>query len=84
MPFLTLDEKEAYIGGLQASWSGDGDDVAETFSWSEVGSVFVNAPHVFLVSIPLFFNGATVCSSCNVRFLTLIDWTSSNLAFWPC
>ena len=60
MPFLTLDEKAAYIGGLQASWSGDGDDVAETFSWSEVGSVFVDAPHVFLVSIPLFFNGATV------------------------
>ena len=28
MPFLTLEEKAAYIGGLQASWSGDGDDVA--------------------------------------------------------
>ena len=39
------------------------------FSWSEVASVFTNAPHVLLLSLPLFFSGVTVRLFC-IQYLT--------------
>jgi MFS family permease len=55
--FLKEDEKIAYRESLKADWSGDMD--GEMFKWSEVFKAF-RAPHVLLICIPLFFNGATV------------------------
>jgi hypothetical protein len=61
--FLTEEEREAYCRDLADNWSGDADTDGkydEVFSWSEVASVFTDAPHVFLTAIPLFFVGITV------------------------
>ena len=61
--FLTEKEREVYCRDLADSWSGDADTdgkYEEVFSWSEVASVFTNAPHVLVMAIPLFFNGVTV------------------------
>jgi hypothetical protein len=61
--FLTKEEREAYCQDLADNWSGDADTDGkydEVFSWSEVASVFKNAPHVLLMSIPFFLNGVTV------------------------
>ncbi len=52
-----------YCRDLADNWSGDADTdgkYEEVFSWSEVASVFTNAPHVLVMAIPLFFNGVTV------------------------
>lgn len=61
---LTPHEREVYIRALAEDWSGDvegeeGED-HEQFSWSEVWSVVINAPHVLLICIPLFGLGLTV------------------------
>jgi hypothetical protein len=61
--FLTEEEREAYCQDLADDWSGDADSDGksdEVFSWSEVASVFTNAPHVLLMAIPSFFVGVTV------------------------
>jgi hypothetical protein len=61
--FLTNEEREAYCQDLADNWSGDADTDGkydEVFSWSEVASVFTNAPHVLLMAFPFFFNGVTV------------------------
>ena len=60
--FLTEEEREAYCQDLADNWSGDADTDGkydEVFSWSEVASVFTDAPHVLLVAFP-FFVGITV------------------------
>ena len=60
--FLTKEEREAYCLDLADDWSGDADTDGkhdEVFSWSEVASVFTDAPHVLLMAIP-FFVGVTV------------------------
>ena len=60
---LTEEEREAYCQDLADDWSGDADTDGkseEVFSWSEVASAFTDAPHVLMLSIPLFFNGLTV------------------------
>jgi len=60
---LTEEEREAYCRDLAEDWSGDADTdgkYKEVFSWSEVASVFTDAPHVLLLAIPLFGNGVTV------------------------
>ena len=60
---LTEEEREVYCQDLADNWSGDADidgKHEEVFSWSEVASVFTNAPHALVMAIPLFFNGVTV------------------------
>ena len=60
---LTEEEREAYCRDLADDWSGDADTDGkynEVFSWSEVASVFTDAPHVLIMFFPLFFNGVTV------------------------
>ncbi|KAN0107418.1 MFS general substrate transporter [Russula decolorans] len=60
--FLTKEEREAYCLDLADDWSGDADTDGkhdEVFSWSEVASVFTDAPHVLLMAIPFFFVGVT-------------------------
>src|SRR5258708_33256774 len=64
--FLTEEEREVYCQDLADNWSGDADTdgkYEEVFSWSEVASVFTDAPHVLLMAIPLFFSGVTVTVS---------------------
>jgi hypothetical protein len=61
--FLTQEERDAYCRDLADNWSGDADTDGkydEVFSWSEVASVFTDAPHVLLMAIPFFFVGVTV------------------------
>jgi hypothetical protein len=61
--FLTEEEREAYCQDLADNWSGDADTDGkydEVFSWSEVASVFTDAPHILLMAIPSFFAGVTV------------------------
>ena len=61
--FLTEEEREAYCRDLADNWSGDADTDGkydEVFSWSEVTSVFTDAPHVLLLAIPSFLVGVTV------------------------
>lgn len=58
MPFLSSEEKTIYADVLAADWSGDDDH--EVFSWSEVLSAFVDAPHILLTCVPLFMNGFMV------------------------
>ena len=60
---LTKEEREAYCRDLADDWSGDADTDGkcdEAFSWSEVASVFTDAPHVLLMATPFFFSGVTV------------------------
>lgn len=60
---LTEEEREVYCQDLADNWSGDADTdgkYEEVFSWSEVSSVFTNAPHALVTAIPLFFNGVTL------------------------
>ena len=60
---LTNEEREAYCLDLAEDWSGDADADGkhdEVFSWSEVASVFTDAPHVLLMALPFFFVGVTV------------------------
>jgi MFS transporter, ACS family, DAL5 transporter family protein len=60
---LTEEEREVYCQDLADNWSGDADTDGkydEVFSWSEVASVFTDAPHVLLTAIPLFFVGTMV------------------------
>ncbi|EIM82651.1 MFS general substrate transporter [Stereum hirsutum FP-91666 SS1] len=63
MPFLSEVEKSTYIESLAADWSGDAYE--EEFSWSEVWSVFVDAPQILLGCLPLFFNGVTLFGLAN-------------------
>jgi len=61
--FLTSEEREVYCQDLADNWSGDADadgKYDEVFSWSEVTSVFTDAPHVLLMTIPLVFVGVTI------------------------
>ncbi|KAI0050311.1 MFS general substrate transporter [Auriscalpium vulgare] len=66
--WLTEHEKSVYMQSLADDWSGDNDsdgEGQEVFSWSEVGSVFINAPHTLLLCIPLFFSGVTLFGLAN-------------------
>ncbi|KAF8258354.1 MFS general substrate transporter [Lactarius quietus] len=59
---LTKEERETYCRDLADDWSGDADNdetYEEVFSWSEVASAFVDAPHVLMLFVPLFFDGVT-------------------------
>ncbi|SRR6266404_2915094 len=59
---LTEEERETYCRDLADDWSGDADTdgtYREIFSWSEVASAFT-APHVLMLSLPLFFDGTMV------------------------
>jgi hypothetical protein len=61
--FLTNKERQTYCRDLAYDWSGDADTLGtyhEEFSWCEVASVFMDAPHVLMLFFPFFFNGATV------------------------
>lgn len=58
MPFLSSLEKEVYLQSLADDWSGDSE--IEVFRWSEVTSIFTDAPHILLGCVPLFFSGVTV------------------------
>ena len=61
--FLTEEEREVYCQDLADNWSGDADTDGkydEVFSWSEVASVFTDAPHVLLMAIPFVLVGVTV------------------------
>lgn len=49
-----------YADVLAEDWSGD--EEHEVLSWSEVLSIFVDAPHILLTCIPLFLNGFMVSS----------------------
>ena len=65
--FFTEEEREIYCQDLADDWSGDADTDGkydEVFSWSEVASVFTDAPHVLMMCLPLFFNGLTVTLFC--------------------
>jgi hypothetical protein len=60
---LTEKERETYCRDLADDWSGDADTDGknnEVFSWSEVASVFTDAPHIALMALPVFFSGVTV------------------------
>ncbi|KAH9029060.1 MFS general substrate transporter [Lactarius pseudohatsudake] len=60
---LTKVERETYCRDLADDWSGDADTdgtYQEVFSWSEVASVFTDAPHVLMLAFPMFFSGATI------------------------
>jgi len=60
---LTEEEREAYCRDLVDDWSGDADTdgkYKEEFSWNEVASAFTDAPHVLMLSVPLFFAGLLV------------------------
>ncbi|KAI0267288.1 MFS general substrate transporter [Gloeopeniophorella convolvens] len=66
--FLTQEERDAYCRALAEDWSGDADSdgkYEEVFSWSEVTSVFTNAPHVLMLALPLFFSGVTLYGLAN-------------------
>jgi len=65
---LTEEESEAYCQDLAADWSGDADTDGqhkEEFSWSEVASAFIDAPHVLMLVFPMFFNGITLYGLAN-------------------
>ncbi|KAH9077941.1 MFS general substrate transporter [Lactarius deliciosus] len=65
---LTEEERQTYCRDLAYDWSGDADTLGsyhEVFSWSEVASVFTDAPHVLMLFLPFFFNGATIYGLAN-------------------
>ncbi|KAH9026169.1 MFS general substrate transporter [Lactarius hengduanensis] len=65
---LTKVERETYCCDLAHDWSGDADTdgtYQETFNWSEVASVFTDAPHVLMLTFPTFFAGATLYGLAN-------------------
>ena len=65
--FLTEEERELYCRDLSDDWSGDADadgKYNEVFSWSEVASVFTDAPHILMTAVSLFLNGITVTLFC--------------------
>jgi len=65
---LTEEEREAYCRDLADDWSGDADTdgkYEEVFSWSEVASAFIDAPHVLILALPLFFSGVTLFGLAN-------------------
>lgn len=73
---LTEEEREAYCRDLANDWSGDADTdgkYEEVFSWSEVASAFIDAPHVLILALPLFFSGVTVRWRCLLSCKILID-----------
>jgi len=58
---LTKEERETYCRDLTDDWSGDADNdgiYEEVFSWSEVASTFVDAPHVLMLCVPFFFDAS--------------------------
>ena len=57
---VALDAGGDEEGECDADEDGEG---VEVFAWSEVASIFTNAPRVMLMWIPLFFNGLTVSQS---------------------
>ena len=74
--FLTEKERQTYCRDLAYDWSGDADTLGtyqEEFSWSEVASVFTDAPHVLMLFLPLFFNGATVRGRGARRYISLTN-----------
>lgn len=74
--FLTNKERQTYCRDLAYDWSGDADTLGtyhEEFSWSEVTSVFTDAPHVLMLFFPFFFNGTTVSGRAAVPSRKSID-----------
>ncbi|ETW81272.1 major facilitator superfamily [Heterobasidion irregulare TC 32-1] len=53
--WLTRHEKAVYVDMLREDWSGDAED--EKFSWAEVWSVFLDAPHVPILCMHFFIEG---------------------------
>ncbi|ETW81273.1 major facilitator superfamily [Heterobasidion irregulare TC 32-1] len=56
--WLTRHEKAVYVEMLREDWSGDAED--EKFSWAEVWSVFLNAPHFIILCVHFFVGGITL------------------------
>jgi hypothetical protein len=82
--FLTEEEHETYCRDLADDWSGDADTdgtYQEVFSWSEVASAFVDAPHVLMLFVPLFFDGTLV--RCRSIVPTVVQVLTNRLsAIW--
>jgi hypothetical protein len=74
---LTEEERETYCRDLADDWSGDADTSGtyqEVFSWSEVASAFLDAPHVLMIFVALFFTGTMVRARSVVpSVVTIID-----------
>jgi hypothetical protein len=70
-----------YCRDLANDWSGDADTYGtyqEVFSWSEVASAFVDAPHVLMIFVALFFDGTMVRPPSIVpSVVTIIDQSST-------
>jgi MFS family permease len=65
---LTEEERETYCRDLSDDWSGDADTYGtyqEVFSWSEVASAFLDAPHVLMMFVALFFDGTMIFALAN-------------------
>ena len=84
---LMEEERETYCRDLADDWSGDADTdgtYQEVFSYSEVTSAFLDAPHVLMTFIALFFDGTMVRS----RSIVLLSLQSliirSLLDIWSC
>lgn len=60
MPFLTTEQKQAYLRGLKEDRSEGLDSEDEPFRWSEVISIFTNAPHIIILCFPFFCSGVVV------------------------
>ena len=84
---LTEEERETYCRDLADDWSGDADTdgtYQEVFSYSEVTSAFLDAPHVLMTFVALFFDGTMV----RPRSIVLLSLQSliirSLLDIWSC
>jgi MFS family permease len=81
---LTEEEREMYCRDLANDWSGDADTYGtyqEVFSLSEVASAFVDAPHVLMIFVALFFDGTMIFGLANLystrRSLHFLSHTDS-------
>jgi hypothetical protein len=73
---LTEEERETYCRDLSDDWSGDADTYGtyqEVFSWSEVASAFLDAPHVLMMFVALFFDGTMVRPRSIVPYVVTIN-----------
>lgn len=60
MWFLTELQKRCYTDSLVEDWSGAADVENEEFRWSEVLSIFTDAPHILILWVIFFCNGFAV------------------------
>jgi hypothetical protein len=84
---LTEVERETYCRDLSDDWSGDADTYGtyqEVFSWSEVASAFLDAPHVLMMFVALFFDGTMVRPRSIVPYVVTINDQSSLLDICSC